>query len=95
MNSNKIKFYYTVLLLVLGLKVITTIFTGGLSVHHGKKITQLQVQKNNLLEQQMRLNSEYSNKSSIASIISEHDVSNYVSISKPLIVHSSSTVASN
>lgn len=95
MNNNKIKIYYTILLLILGIKVVATIFSSGLSVHHGKKIAQLQVQKNNLLEQQMRLNSDFSNRSSLASIASEHDISKYISISKPLIINSSTTVASN
>ena len=96
MNNNKnIKIYYALLLLVLGLKVVATIFNSGLSVHHGKKIAQLQVQKNNLLEQQMRLNSDFSNKSSLASIITQHDISSYVAISKPLVLNSSTTVASN
>jgi hypothetical protein len=96
MNNNKnIKIYYTILLLVLGVKVAATIFSGGLSVHHGKKIAQLQVQKNNLLEQQMRLNSDFSNKSSLSSIATEYDLANYISISKPLVLNSSTTVASN
>ncbi len=95
MNNNKIKFYYTILLLVLGIKVVATIFSSGLSVHHGKKIAHLQVQKNNLLEQQMRLSNELSDKSSLASIITEYDVSNYIAISKPLVLNSSTTVASN
>lgn len=94
-NNKKIKIYYTLLLLVVGIKVVTTIFNGGLSVHHGKKIAQLQIQKNNLLEQQMRLENEYSNKSSLASIITQHDISNYITISQPLVLHNSSAVASN
>lgn len=95
MNNNKIKFYYAILLLVLGIKVVATIFSSGLSVHHGKKIAQLQLQKNNLLEQQLRLNSDFSNKSSLATIVTQHDVSRYISISKSLIINSSTTVASN
>lgn len=94
MNNNKTKIYYTILLLVLGVKVVTTIFSNGLSVHHGKKIAQLQVQKNNLLEQQMRLNSELSSKSSLAHITKDYDVSSFVSIANPLVLTTSTSVAS-
>jgi len=94
MNKNKTKIYYTILLLVLGIKVVSTVFSNGLSVHHGKKIAQLQVQKNNLLEQQMRLNSELSGKASLLEITQEFDTSEYIAISNPIILTSSIAVAS-
>jgi len=96
MNKTKaIKLYYTILLLVLGAKVVTTIFSNGMAVHHGKKIAQLQLQKNNLLQQEMRLSSELSNKTSLAQISSEYDLSEYVAISHPLALSASTAVASN
>ncbi len=95
MNNTKINIYYSILLLVLGLKVVATIFSNGLSVHHGKKIAQLQVQKSNLLQQEMKLNSELSSRSSLAQITDTYDISGYVAISNPVILNSITTVASN
>ena len=93
--NNKTKAYYTILFLVLGIKVVTTIFSNGLSVHHGKKIAQLQIQKNNLLQQQMILSAELSNKSSLAQVTETYDLSNYITISNPVVLNSTTTVASN
>lgn len=95
MNHTTTKIYYTILLLVLGVKIIATIFNNGLGVHHGKKIAQLQIQKDNLLQQQLRLSAELSTKASLAQIREEYDVSHFVVISQPLVINSSSTVASN
>lgn len=94
MNNNKTKIYYTILLLVLGVKVVATIFSNGLSVHHGKKIAQLQVQKDNLLQQQLKLNSELSSKSSLAQITENYDTSNFIAISNPIVISNNSSVAS-
>ena len=93
--NNKTKAYYAVLFLVLGIKVVTTIFSNGLSVHHGKKIAQLQIQKNNLLQQQMLLSGELSNKSSLAQVTQNYDLSEYVTISNPVVLNTTTTVASN
>lgn len=93
--NNKTKAYYTVLLLVLGIKVISTVFSNGLSVHHGKKIAQLQIQKNNVLQQQMLLSGELSSKSSLAQITENYDISEFVTISNPIVLNNSTTVASN
>lgn len=93
--NKKTKIYYTLLLLVLGVKVVTTIFSNGLSVHHGKKIAQLQVQKDNLQQQQIRLSGELSNKSSISYVSSVYDLSEFITITKPIILITSSAVASN
>ena len=95
MNNKKVKLYYIVLFLVLGVKVIATIFSNGLGVHHGKKIAHLQVQKDNLLQQQLKLTAELSSRSSLAQITQEYDLSGFTTISKPLVINSSSTVASN
>lgn len=94
-HTKTIKLYYTILLLVLGVKVVATIFSNGLSVHHGKKIAQLQLQKNNLLQQQMRLSSELSQKSSLTQLDTQYDLSGYVPITKPLVLTAATTVASN
>lgn len=93
--NNKVKLYYLLLASVIGVKIVATIFSSGMSVHHGKKIAQLQVQKNNLLQQHMLLNSELSNKGSLANIVTEYDVSGYVAISKPIVINTLNTVASN
>lgn len=93
--NNKTKAYYTILFLVLGIKVVTTIFSNGLSVHHGKKIAQLQIQKSNLLQQQMVLSAELSNKSSLAQVTQNYDLSNFVTISNPVVLNTTTTVASN
>jgi hypothetical protein len=93
--NNKIKIFYITLLFILSIKVVTTLFSNGLSVHHGKKIAQLQVQKSNLLQQQMVLNGELSTKSSLASITDNYDVSEFIAISNPLILNTTTTVASN
>jgi len=95
MPNTKVKIYYTILLLVLGIKVVTTIFTNGLTVHHGKKVAQLQVQKNNLLQQELRLSSELSHRSSLAQISENYDISEYKVITNPIIISNSNTVASN
>lgn len=94
-NTRTIKLYYTILLLVLGIKVVATIFSNGLSVHHGKKIAQLQLQKNNLLQQQLRLSGELSERSSLAQLSTQYDLSGYVPITKPLVLTTATTVASN
>lgn len=94
-HTKTIKLYYTILLLVLGVKIVATIFSNGLSVHHGKKLAQLQVQKNNLLQQQLKLSSEFSHKASLAQISGEYDLSEYIPITKPLVLGSATTVASN
>lgn len=93
--NNKTKIYYTILLLVLGVKVVATIFSNGLSVHHGKKIAQLQVQKENLQQQQIKLSEEFSYKSSLTYVSGKYDLSEYTPISKPIILITSSAVASN
>ena len=95
MNNNKIKLYYLTILFILGIKVVATIFSNGMSVHHGKKIAQLQTQKDNLLQQQLRLSAELSNKSSLAQITQQYDLSEYVAISNPLVISAATTVASN
>ena len=93
--NKKTKAYYTILFLVLGIKVVATIFRNGLSVHHGKKIAQLQIQKTNLLQQQMVLSGELSNKSSLAQVTENYDLSNYITISNPVVLNTTTTVASN
>lgn len=93
--NNKVKLYYLLLASIIGIKIVATIFSNGMSVHHGKKIAQLQVQKNNLIQQHMLLNSELSNKSSLGNIIEEYDILGYVAISKPIVINASNTVASN
>ena len=94
-NTKTIKFYYTILLLVLGLKVVATIFSTGLAVHHGKKIAQLQVQKDNLLQQQLKLSGELSEKTSLSYITADYDTSGFIAISKPIVLGATTTVASN
>lgn len=90
-----IKLYYLVLILALVTKVGATIFSNGLAVHHGKKIAQLQIQKNNLTSQQVKLTSQLSEKTSIASISQTYDLSSYTQISNPVLLTNNTTVASN
>jgi hypothetical protein len=93
--NNKTKIYYTILFLVLGIKVVTTLFSNGLTVHHGKKISQLQIQKSNLLQQQMVLSGELSSKSSLAQVTENYDISKFITISNPIILNTTTSVASN
>jgi hypothetical protein len=93
--NKKTKIYYSILFLILGIKIVTTIFSNGLSVHHGKKISQLQIQKHNLTQQQLRLNAELSNKTSLLKISENYDTSEYINISKPLVLNPTTAVASN
>ena len=94
-NSNLTKIYYAILLTILGIKIITTIFSNGLSVHHGKKISQLQIQKTNLQQQELRLRSELSHKSSISQITTQINISEFIAVSNPIVLSSATTVASN
>lgn len=95
MNNKSVKLYYTILIAVIAVKVVATIFTNGLAVHHGKKVAQLQIQKTNLHEQQLRLNSELSARSSLTQIAQTYDVSEYTPITSPIVLTAGSTVASN
>jgi len=95
MKNKTVSIYYTTLVLLLAIKVVTTIFTNGLAVHHGKKIAQLQLQKNNLQEQQIKLHSELSQRSSLAQITTQFDVSEFTTITNPIIIANSQAVASN
>lgn len=89
------KLYYIAIILILLSKVGLTLFSNGLAVHHGKKIAHLQVQRNNLLTQQLKLTSELSEKSSIASISEVISLEEYSPISKPIIISQIDSVASN
>ena len=95
MKSKTVTIYYTALVLLLTIKVVTTIFTNGLAVHHGKKIAQLQLQKDNLQAQQIKLNSELSQRSSLTQITTHFDLSGYITINNPIIITNSLAVASN
>ena len=95
MKNNTIKIYYIILVLVITIKVVTTIFTNGLAVHHGKKVAQLEIQRNNLQIQQLKLNRELSSKSSLATVTNTFDTSEFTAISNPIIIKNSTTVASN
>lgn len=94
MNKNKVKFYYILLASIIGVKVVATIFSGGLSVHHGKKISQLTLQKNNLLQQELSLTTQLSSKSSLAGLINEEDLTEYQIILNPTAISMNSSVAS-
>ncbi|NCQ65472.1 MAG: hypothetical protein COZ34_01760 [Candidatus Pacebacteria bacterium CG_4_10_14_3_um_filter_34_15] len=86
MKLNKTKLYYITLITILGIKVVMTIFQGGLSAHHGIKIAQLKLQKNNLMQEQLKLTAELSQKNSISQIISDQDLAQFHSIGETIII---------
>ncbi len=94
MQLNKTKLYYITLTTVLGIKIVMTIFQGGLSVHHGTKIAQLKLQKNNLIKEELRLTTELSKKSSISQIISDQDLTQFHGIGDTIIISANNEVAS-
>ena len=93
--NKTLKLYYILLILVIGAKVVGTVVSNGLLVHHGKKIAQLQVQKNNLNQQQLVLQSELAHTTSLATIAANSDISEYVQITQPIVIRPATTVASN
>ncbi len=95
MKNKAVKIYYLAIVLLLTVKVGTTIFTNGLAVHHGKKVAQLQLQSTNLQAQQIRLSSELSQKSSLSQVTKKFDTSNFTAIRNPIVIANSQAVASN
>lgn len=94
MKINKTKIYYALLTTIVGLNIVMTIFQGGLSTHHSTKIAQLKLQKNNLLQQQLKLSAELSQKSSLSQIINQEDLGQFQVIGKTIIITSNQEVAS-
>ncbi len=94
MKLNKTKLYYITLITILGIKVVMTIFEGGLSSHHGVKIAQLKLQKNNLMQEQLKLTTKLSQKNSISHVISDQDLAQFHSIGDTIIITTNNEVAS-
>jgi len=93
MKMNKTKLYYITLISILGVKIIMTIFQVGLSVNHGVKIAQLKLQKNNLMQEQLRLTTQLSQKSSLTKIIDDQDLTQYHGIGDTIVVTVNNEVA--
>ena len=94
MKINKTKTYYIILATIVGLKIVTTVFQGGLSAHHGTKIAQLKLQKNNLAQEQLRLTSKLSQKSSISRVIENQDLTQFHGIGNTITITANNKVAS-
>lgn len=92
--TNKTKLYYITILTILGIKIVATIFQGGLSTHHGVKIAQLKLQKNNLMQEQIRLSAKLSQKSSISQVIDDQDLTQFHSIGDTISISTNNEVAS-
>lgn len=82
------------LAIALGTKIVMTIFQGGLSANHGTKIAQLKMQKNNLMQQQLRLSAQLSQKTAISQVISDQDLDQFHTISDTIVITINNEVAS-
>jgi hypothetical protein len=91
---NKIKIYYSALLVIVLFQVAMTIFSGSMSVYYNKKATNLSAQKQALAKEKMRLSNELAQKSSLSYIKHNYDLSQYEPISNPIVISGLSTVAS-
>jgi hypothetical protein len=94
MKINKTKLYYITLTTIIGLKIVATIFQGGLSAHHGTKVSQLKLQKNNLAQEQIRLSTKLSQKTSIAQTLENQDLSKFHGIGDTIVITNTNEVAS-
>ena len=94
MKINKTKLYYITLATIVGLKIVATVFQGSLSAHHGTKIAQLKLQKNNLAQEQLKLTSKLSQKSSISQVIKDQDLTKFHGIGDTITITANNEVAS-
>lgn len=91
--NKKITAYYTMLIVVLTLQVVTTVVQASQVVSHGKKVAQVESQIQELSREKNKLVSQIAKESSLLSVASAADLNEYVEISSPLIITTSSTVA--
>lgn len=91
--NKKITAYYTMLLIVLALQIVTTVVQASQVVSHGKKIAQVEAQIQELSQEKNRLVSQIAKESSLLSVASTTDLGEFVEISSPLIITTNSTVA--
>jgi cell division protein FtsL len=91
--NKRISLYYTALLLILGVQIIATVVQGSVVVGHGKKVAQIESQISELTQEKKELSAEIAQSSSLISLTKTANVEDYVSISSPLVITGSTTVA--
>lgn len=91
--NKKIVMYYTILLVILGLQVVTTVVQASQVVSHGKKVAQVETQIQDLTQEKNRLVSAIAKESSLLSVSTSQNLHSFVEIASPLILTNNTTVA--
>lgn len=91
---NKLTIYYFLVAAILVGKTVATLYERSLVVHHGHSLMELQLEKRELIEQQLVLTATLANQTSLASIESSQLVSEFQPISKPVVINNPKLAAS-
>lgn len=94
MNTNIVKKYYILLATIVGIKIITTVFAGGVSIYQSEKIAKLNMQQYNLMQKEQKLKNELSQKASITNLVASNDFVEYKEIQDTLNISINTTLAS-
>lgn len=94
MNTNIVKKYYILLATIVGIKIITTVFAGGVSIYQSEKLSELNMQQYNLMQKEQKLKNELSQKASITNLVASNDFVEYKEIQDSLSISINTTLAS-
>jgi hypothetical protein len=94
--SKPVTIYYTTILVVLFIQVLSTIYQGSVSIYHRHTVGQLTKQKLELLSEKQKLNQQLSETTSLTKLYLTADLSAYETITNPLVItQTRTTVAAN
>ena len=91
--NKKISVYYIALLALVAFQVITTVVQGSLVVHHGKKMSQIHAQTQELRQQKLQLKTAIAEESSLAQVSLSVSDAGFSPIEKPILLSAEKTVA--
>jgi hypothetical protein len=91
--TKKVLFFYLSLVTLVLLQIAATIYQTSELAHHGKNVALLHQQKQELLQEKMKLETAIFQESSLSNIMQSEAPLAYIEISQPLVITSSNTVA--